>query len=644
MVEKSRRSPPDVKKRLKYRGKSVSTGGSDDLPKSLEESHDKYLELYDLAPCGYFTLDIASNIVNEANLTGCNLLAIERHSLIRDNFGRYLEPGTADEFFRCRKRATETPSIESCEVKILRNDGTTFWALLEVLSRPAENEIRVTMTDISGQKELERALKEKEEYARKRAHEIENLMELVPAAVWIAYDPECRFITGNARANRFYEARDGDNVSAGTTDGSWHDTARRFFKDGRELTAEELPMQVAARDGTFISDYEMEVITPSGRRLTILGDARPLFDEQGDVRGAIASFIDITDRRYIEAELERYRKDLERLVEKRTAQLTRQLRRLKQAEGNLDLLVESTPDGILVIDRGGNIMFANSAAKRLFGYHDKELVGTIFGYPVLGEKVELTVPDVHGNTRYVEMRVVDITWRRKKCSMAILEDITEHKKSERRIRSLSRRLLKAQEKERRKLSHALHDEVGGTITVLKLAVHHLRTKSGKVNTDGLADLDELVDELTDEIRHLSHDIRPSMLDDFGIKDALEWYFERHGQRTNIGVSFSCNLSGERFPEELETAVYRIVQEALNNAVKYSKSKRIEVELLRRADLLYLTVTDYGCGFDPANIKSGMGITGMQDLADLVGGKLFIDSVPGHGTRIVCDFPIEAEEG
>ncbi|MCC7566352.1 MAG: PAS domain-containing protein [Methanomicrobiaceae archaeon] len=146
---------------------------------------------------------------------------------------------------------------------------------------------------------IERALRESEERARRHAEELEKLMNLVPAGIWVSQDPDCRTITGNRAANRLFEAREGENVSFIPAPGR-RDSTRRFFKNGRELRIEELPIQTAASRGIEVRDSEVDVLLPSGKYITILGNASPLLDADGRVRGCIGAFIDITDRKHAE--------------------------------------------------------------------------------------------------------------------------------------------------------------------------------------------------------------------------------------------------------------------------------------------------------------------------------------------------------
>ena len=178
----------------------------------------------------------------------------------------------------------------------------------------------VVSTDITERKQMEESLRRSEERARRRTEEVEKIMNLVPAAIWVADDPECRNITGNLTANAFYESEEGENVSAGPAPGA-QNLVRRFFSNGRELMPEELPMQEAAAKGIEIRNSELEVLRPSGRLFTMMGNASPLLDAEGKVRGAVGVFIDITERRQAETALRKAHDELEMRVKERTEEL-----------------------------------------------------------------------------------------------------------------------------------------------------------------------------------------------------------------------------------------------------------------------------------------------------------------------------------
>ena len=226
---------------------------------------------------------------------------------------RQFLPSELPAFLEAERLSARDRSVFERELRMRLPDGQLRW--MHLRSRPRRlPDGRVTwdgvQTDITERKQAEEAL-------RQRAEEVERLLEVVPVAVWVASDPQCLTITGNRRANEFYEASTGENVSATAVP-----EARQFFApDGRELAASELPMQVAAAVNHDVRDVELHVQIASGRRIAMLGSAAPLRNEIGEVRGCIGAFMDITERRTVEAELEKHRHHLEELVRERTAEL-----------------------------------------------------------------------------------------------------------------------------------------------------------------------------------------------------------------------------------------------------------------------------------------------------------------------------------
>jgi PAS domain S-box-containing protein len=213
----------------------------------------------------------------------------------KDQRGLWYPPEEWERLNAAVQEATRTGAGYDLEVQALRNDRFIWVQTRSEVLCDAQGRIvglRGTVQDITERKRAEEAL-------RQRAEEVERLLAAVPAAVWVAHDPQCLTIIGNRRANEFYEAQNGENVSATTLPG-----ARRFFTpEGRELPAGELPMQKAVAGNQDVLDTELYVELPSGRRITMLGSAVPLRDPQGNARGCIGAFMDITDRKKTEEDL-----------------------------------------------------------------------------------------------------------------------------------------------------------------------------------------------------------------------------------------------------------------------------------------------------------------------------------------------------
>jgi len=211
-----------------------------------------------------------------------------------------------------------------------------------------------------------------------------------------------------------------------------------------------------------------------------------------------------------------------------------------------------------------------------------------------------------------------------------------------RLQALSRRLVELQEAERRHIARELHDEISQILTGLKLAIEMgSRLPAGGV-TVGLGEAQALANDLIGRVRELSLDLRPAMLDDLGVLPALVWHIERYTARTDIKVAFEQYGLERRFPPEVETATYRIVQEALTNVARHARVTEVVVRLLADQESVSVHVEDQGAGFDPgaAFASAGTsGLAGMRERATLLGGRLVVESVPGAGTRVTAELPL-----
>jgi PAS domain S-box-containing protein len=214
-----------------------------------------------------------------------------------------------------------------------------------------------------------------------------------------------------------------------------------------------------------------------------------------------------------------------------------------------------------------------------------------------------------------------------------------------RLESLSRRLIEAQETERRHVARELHDEIGQSLTALKL---NLQTVDRGADDERAAVIEEsiaLAERTLQQTRDLSLDLRPALLDDLGLVPALRWYLDRQGRRAGFSTEFAADDLGDSVPPEVATTCFRIAQEALTNVARHARTTHVVMQLLRRADALELVVRDAGRGFDRettfARAEQGgsLGLLGMRERAALVGGTLDIDSAPGRGTAVRVVLPL-----
>jgi signal transduction histidine kinase len=213
--------------------------------------------------------------------------------------------------------------------------------------------------------------------------------------------------------------------------------------------------------------------------------------------------------------------------------------------------------------------------------------------------------------------------------------------SERVSRDAVRRVVEAQELERARLARELHDETGQALTSILLG---LKSLEERVDTEqgrrAATELRELVVSTLQDVRRLAVELRPSALDDFGLVPALERLRDTVREQSGIDVDIQSRLKVDRLPEELETALYRIVQEALTNVIKHAGATRVTIMLVQKGNAVSLIVQDDGAGFDPQDVREGgLGLTGMRERVSLLGGRLSVESTEGAGTMLSAEVPV-----
>jgi signal transduction histidine kinase len=213
--------------------------------------------------------------------------------------------------------------------------------------------------------------------------------------------------------------------------------------------------------------------------------------------------------------------------------------------------------------------------------------------------------------------------------------------SQRMERDAFRRVVEAQELERRRLARELHDETGQALTSILLGLKGLEDSvGGDEARKAVAGLRDLVVATLHDVRRLAVELRPKVLDDFGLVPALERLTESFAAQTGIEVRFESGLGDERLAPDVETALYRIVQESLTNVVKHAHASAVSIVLARKVDAVVIVIEDDGSGFDPAGTREdGFGLEGMRERAGLLEGKFQVESREGGGTTIVAEVPL-----
>ncbi|WP_448518160.1 PAS domain S-box protein [Rhodoflexus sp.] len=340
----------------------------------------------------------------------------------------------------------------------------------------------------------------------------------------------------------------------------------------------------------------------------------------------------------------------------------------------LDLLFDNIPGWIYMLNRELEIIGCNRNFAQAMNF-DKpsDLIGTHFSdLPIapewskksqseflqaLGGKIfpAITEPlvTIHGDKFWLQSNKVplrdssrqilgilvtseDITEKRR-----IEEQLREQEREQERIRSLA--IIQGQEEERKRLSMDLHDGVGQSLTALRLQADYLRNTAE--STEQQQNLQSLIDGITavqQEIRRISHNLMPSVLNDFGLAEALEFLCHTTEQNSPIEVERRIFINNRRYDSAIETCIFRIGQEVFNNAIKHSEAKHIYLELRDEGNHLELIIEDDGKGFDEETISRGQGLANMSQRTRLLNGSLQIESVQGSGCRITAMIPYDDE--
>jgi signal transduction histidine kinase len=212
-----------------------------------------------------------------------------------------------------------------------------------------------------------------------------------------------------------------------------------------------------------------------------------------------------------------------------------------------------------------------------------------------------------------------------------------------RLQSLSRRLVEIQETERRHIARELHDEAGQSLSSLMVNLRLLERKvdDAEAMLAGIAELKQMTSDVSENLHRLAIDLRPASLDHLGLETTLRKHIETFGRQNKMVTQFEAvGLDDKRLQPDVETNLYRVVQEALTNVIRHAKATQVDVLLERRGDQLVAIIEDNGVGFDTevAGQSSRLGLLGMRERAEMLQGNLMIESTPGSGTTIYVEVP------
>ena len=220
----------------------------------------------------------------------------------------------------------------------------------------------------------------------------------------------------------------------------------------------------------------------------------------------------------------------------------------------------------------------------------------------------------------------------------LLEEVDRRQEMQQSLRKLNHKLINTQETERRQIARELHDEVGQSLSALKINLQNFKSNLAKPQPQ-IDDSLTILERTLGQVRSMSLDLRPPLLDDLGLMPTLRWYLDQQAQRVGFTIKFNAPRNAPRLPADLENTCFRIVQEAVTNIGRYAQAEHVWVNVEHLPDGVEVIVGDDGVGFDYENFEQNpvhrvcLGLIGMEERAALVGGCLQITSLPGEGTEI-----------
>ena len=527
--------------------------------------------------------------------------------------------------------------LERVSHPLIRISGSLILVLCLIVGVGVFVLFRKASHEITRRREAEQALRESEETAQALLN--------APTDSALLLDTGGRVLAANESAARALSAPNAEELLGRTIfDCFPEEIAVRERAHLDEVLRSGRPTRYEERRGSRIFDTHLY----------------PVYDAGGKVVRVAIFSLDITELKKTEEELRRaqeelslHSKELERQVRQRTREITS--------------ILENTPAVVYVKDQDFRYVMVGSRFERLFGVRSRDARGRtdyeIFPREIADQfranddrvareqeaiQVEERVPQEEGVRTYLSVKFpLNDEDGRVRAMCGISTDITDLVKAQERLRRLSGRIMHSQEQERALIARELHDELGQLLTALRMDAawlrRHLRPERGGA-FDRADAMCALIDRTIDEVRGIAIRLRPGVLDDLGLIDALEWYTEEFDRRYGVACSFHHRGMGP-LKDLPATSAYRIAQEALTNVARHAAATHAEVTLDVEGTEMVLRVEDDGGGFDMERVpeSDGLGIAGMRERAVLAGGRLEIRSAPGEGTTVRFRVPVDGKE-
>ena len=490
-------------------------------------------------------------------------------------------------------------------------------------------------------KQAEHALKQSEARERTKAKELETVLEAVPIPVLIASDGKCVRISANRAGCEMLRLPRGANASKSAPVDE--QPGFRIMRDGVEVPPEDLPIQRAAATAKPVFGVPELVIFEDGTERNVVANAAPLLGEDDMPYGAVAAVLDVTDRNRAEEALRKSEEKFHKAFRESPMVLT--LARLED-------------------DRYIDV---NETFEQFFGYRREEALGRtshdlgLWDNPGRFEQLRLQLLAEGGNLRNVECKFRNragqliigllssemIEINGEQCTISTVLDITDRKLAEEALANIGGRLIEAHEEERAWIARELHDDINQRVALLVIELQRLQDvlpESTPTAHDHIRHLRQRLSDLGTDIQAMSHRLHSSKLEYLGIAAAARSFCKELSDQQKVEIDFSHSNIARSLSREISLCLFRVLQEALQNAVKHSGVRHFTVELRGVPGEIQLTVSDLGIGFDvkAALAGRGLGLISMQERLQLTHGELSIMSEPNSGTTIFARVPLRTE--
>jgi len=423
---------------------------------------------------------------------------------------------------------------------------------------------------------------------------------------------------------------------------------------------------------------ELEIIRPDGSVRNVIAFGGPKFNKENKIVGLYGTVQDITDRKRAEQEIILANKKLQiqnEEKEKRTAELIEANKAFHQSEENFRRSISESPLGIRIISIGGEVIYVNRTLLdiyELYSLEDFKNTSVINMYTPESyiqhlerkekrkngneiSEYEISIKRKNGEIRFIKVWRKEIIWNEIRHYQVINLDITEQKRAEEalknsqfELRNFASHLQNVREEEKIAIAREIHDDLGQILVALKIELGLFKQKiskeNGRTNTEEIVSkfdaLTDLVEKTIKTTRRIMTGLRPEIIDSLGFIEAGKSYVLEFEERHHIPCQFESTIQELTVNSQQAVALFRILQEAMNNIAKHAKASSVKIQLSTKKNNFSMEITDNGIGFDE-NQKirhDSYGMIGMKERIHLLNGELVISSEPGKGTRVRVEMP------